>query len=614
MKRLSIVLACLLLSSASFGKVVSSDCAKTVAMKYLGTSSLIYAGEDGGRATRSNDQDPAYRVYQGPQGWVIVAGDDVAMPILARGDGQFPGGYQMPDNMRAYLGQLADQIYATRTRGVTQDSETKRMWDNVGSPMSRANGFAVKGPLTGHIKWSQNAPFNGKCPQVNGKTCVVGCVATAMSITMRYHEWPASGTGTTSSQSKTDYSIPSINLTNYTYDWNNMPFTSGDCKTQAQKDAVATLCYHVGAAVKMSYGVGASAAYMDYVAPAFYNNFKYKKSAILLTWQDYTYEEWFDLVKREIDAGRPLVYGADAGNGSGGHCMVCDGYDESTRMVSANWGWGSGSCWVVLNTMNGVSKGWPTGHQAVFGLEPDTDGNSKSTDVVYFYGSTTDNTLYGLHLADNVTGIRRDGRFNAEMFMRVKTTGSYNYKFVLADVDNNIKETVSDEGVWNFTSGTMKKTVECQIKGNAVIGDRVRCYTNRNNSPDWYLVGRYYWPLAASTIAALPRETMTEFGAYDIDLISFPTVLVSGMIYQPIVLYGGHYSYKTVTYYLDGEEIDKKHPSVQVTSGEHTIMAKMTYCDGATKTIVAHVNILADAPWAPKANTTGLQTIPGTNL
>lgn len=38
--------------------------------------------------------------------------------------------------------------------------------------------------------WSQGEPYNRQTPTIKGKHTVTGCVATAMGIIMKYHEYP----------------------------------------------------------------------------------------------------------------------------------------------------------------------------------------------------------------------------------------------------------------------------------------------------------------------------------------------------------------------------------------------------------------------------------------
>ena len=60
--------------------------------------------------------------------------------------------------------------------------------------MDMSTGDVVKQYET--AKWDQLSPYNKFCPMINNVRTVTGCVATAMAILMRYHQWPDAGTGT----------------------------------------------------------------------------------------------------------------------------------------------------------------------------------------------------------------------------------------------------------------------------------------------------------------------------------------------------------------------------------------------------------------------------------
>ena len=142
--------------------------------------------------------------------------------------------------------------------------------------------------------------------------------------------------------------------------------------TSAQKTAVATLMYHCGVAVDMSYGTaaeGGSGAYtIDYngywsshgtmcAETALTQFFGYKSSTIKGYYRDgspedgmksWTKSEWIAMLKEELDAQRPIMYAgagyedpSDPDTGYG-HSFVCDGYDSSDKF-HFNWGW-SNSC------------------------------------------------------------------------------------------------------------------------------------------------------------------------------------------------------------------------------------------------------------------------------
>jgi len=127
-----------------------------------------------------------------------------------------------------------------------------------------------------------------------------------------------------------------------TYNWNSMPLSVTGPNT-----AVATLMYQCGVSVDMNYGVsstGGSSAYVISSQSPVQNCAEYAlktyfvirvfKALPVLPISNKT--DWINLLKTELDAGRPVLY---AGFGSGGgHCFDCDGYDANDYF-HFNWGW-----------------------------------------------------------------------------------------------------------------------------------------------------------------------------------------------------------------------------------------------------------------------------------
>jgi len=80
--------------------------------------------------------------------------------------------------------------------------------------------------------------------------------------------------------------------------------------------------------------------------------------------------EWFDVIRDEIDAGRPMLYSIPSGTDYG-HAIVCDGYsDWFGALYHMNFGWGdSYTGWYVLDDLP------PPGHNVdneylICGIEP----------------------------------------------------------------------------------------------------------------------------------------------------------------------------------------------------------------------------------------------------
>lgn len=583
----------IIVCTASYGKVVAERTCEETASKFLGSSvscvwspSFLKAASSNGAASA-----PAFKVFQGKDRWVIIAGDDCAVPVLAYGEGRFPSESEMPDNMREYLESLGKEIIWARNSGIKADEETTWQWAHIGehrSLVKSPSAPSVVGPLTEGILWNQDSPYNGKTPMFNGSHAPTGCVATAVAIVMYYNRWPEYGKGvidayTTASKK---VAMPALDIDGYKYDWDVMPDKLTSSSSDAAKEAVSTLMLHVGCMLKMDYCPDASGTYPDRIIAPLTKNMSYKKSCTLLYASDFSHEEWFYMIKRELDAGRLIIY--NAASSSAGHCMVCDGYDESTRMVSANWGWGyTQRGWYVLNTMNGIHKGWPVEHNAIFGLEPDYDGSGETGFKRFFFNINEKGGGYGLQLSDGCGDIRNRENFSVKLNQmdNKDKAASVKLRMVLVGRDAEEKENVSDQITVDLTDGkggTMASFVTdipCSMSDGCVIGDRIRCYYYYPDNLRWYPAGRW------------KTSVMHEIGAYDLDFIYFPSVMRAWQVYYPEFVYGGHLPYKSIVWYYDGEPMEERFPSVILEAGKHTVKAVVTYVDDSVRTIIASCQV-----------------------
>ena len=236
---------------------------------------LVHTGEADGQ--------PAVYVFsfdgdsRAGSGFAVVSADDIVPPLLGYGDALIDTANMAP----AFLYWVED--YAAQIGQLRTASGGKhRVVPALDKP--------AIGPLMS-TKWNQDDPYNQMCPTLYAKPTYTGCVATAMAQVMKYHEWPAVGTGTAS------YTWEGRNLQmNYKYypfDWSNMLDTYVEGQyTQAQADAVATLMKACGYSVEMVYGTDASGAYTADVADALRTYFDYSKSIYFTYRACYFMSEW----------------------------------------------------------------------------------------------------------------------------------------------------------------------------------------------------------------------------------------------------------------------------------------------------------------------------------
>ena len=318
----------------------------------------------------------------------------------------------MPSNVKGWLDDYERQIlhYRSLGQGRLQSvrDEGSRAWVDLleGSYDDPPQNTAVSPLLS--TTWNQTQYYNNLCPYNSylGERTVTGCVATAMAQVMKYWNHPATGHGS-HSYAHSYYGTLSANFGTTTYAWTSMPAQLTSSSTTAQRTAVATLMYHVGVAMEMNYDVAANGgsgalAYSngDPFEPSAENAlrtyFKYKSSLRQVSIDDYSNADWSALLMSELNASRPILYsGRDS---TGGHCFVCDGYDNGGQF-HINWGWG-GWCdgYYAIGSLNPSSGG--TGgnasstfnlkNVAVIGIEPNSSFGSTTTVT-----ATSNNTSYG---------------------------------------------------------------------------------------------------------------------------------------------------------------------------------------------------------------------------
>lgn len=211
------------------------------------------------------------------------------------------------------------------------------------------------GPLT-TTTWHQGYPYNNDCPIGDGGRTVVGCVATATAQIMAYWNYPPSGLGSHSYNWDGDNSCqdtpvnPGVQFANFSdsYDWGNIPDNCDGGCSSAEQSALAELCHEVGIAFEMDYGYCGSGAYTSSAVQIFPDYFKYSRDLHLENRGSYDLAGWYNLVKTEVDAGRPAQYRIRS------HSIVCDGYRDIQGQYEyhMNYGWGgSFNTWFVLDSL-----------------------------------------------------------------------------------------------------------------------------------------------------------------------------------------------------------------------------------------------------------------------
>ncbi len=456
---------------------------------------MIWNGESA--STRAT-AEPAFYIFnrQDAPGFVIIAGEDAASPVIGY---SLRNGFQsdkMPANLRWWLEGVRETILEMREAGLAPH------------PDQRLAAAASEKLLT-TADWGQDDPYNRECPLLNGKRTVTGCVQTAAAIICKYHRWPTEVSGTVPGYTTATnrLSVSARTLQGYNFDLMPMSYRNF---SESQASEVARLMADLGVMMKADYGES-TGAYSEDVPAMLSKYMRFSKRALHLSRTAYDDAEWIARLKEEIDANRPALYsGSDVT--AGGHAFVMDGYDSDNK-IHFNWGWdGSANGYYDVAFMN--PQGYPyrfTQYQGcVVNLQPDPNGTSTYVDLIMVATSTDASGL-----TTTATGFTQGGTFRAKLAAFNFSAASYTGKTYLAHFaeDGTEKGKVATEHSWNmvpYLNGHVW-TDNCTITEPIAAGDYVAALFWERSSQQWQQVRSYDgspWRIVLRAANPKPHELL----------------------------------------------------------------------------------------------------------
>ena len=386
MKKIFVLLG-LLLPMLLAAQNVTEHEARTIAQKQLQKAAtrsieasdlrMVYNGLSA--ATRSAEDAP-YFVFEDSArgGFVIVAGDERAMPVLGfSAESTFPT-EAMPANMRYWMDFLARQIAFIRTHNLPQTEGVAAAWSR--SKTRAEEHKAVIQHTT--ARWDQSQPYNNMCPKLpSGVRAYTGCTATAVAILMQFHRWPEAGVGTLPAfvSPTLGFQVPGLTL-GFPYDWKNMLNTyprNRDSYTKEQGDAVAMLMRDVSISLESDFTNEATSAYTMDIPRVMETHFRYEPGARIELRDNMGDDRFIPLLQKELKENGPIIYGGYTVENFG-HAFILDGYTED-GYFGVNWGWsGMYNGYFLLSALEpqgpqgigGATSGFNYGQDAVIGLRP----------------------------------------------------------------------------------------------------------------------------------------------------------------------------------------------------------------------------------------------------
>lgn len=164
---------------------------------------------------------PSFYVYgyrNGTPGFVIVSADEQTHAVLGYSTDEIFSYSDLPSSAREML-----SLYDRRMHD--ESLTTALLSPQEGFAHSRKSAPANQiAPLLGDICFSQREPYNRLCPEYEGQRCLTGCTATAMSMIMKYYEYPSKMSSRPGIISYSTSRFPSLtwNTANVTFDWKNI--------------------------------------------------------------------------------------------------------------------------------------------------------------------------------------------------------------------------------------------------------------------------------------------------------------------------------------------------------------------------------------------------------
>ena len=192
------------------------------------------------------------------------------------------------------------------------------------------------GPLL-KTQWHSQSPYNNQCPKIGEEPCEAGSTAALMAMVMKYYRYPQTGRGNISYKLASSDVMVNYDFEKDHFDWENMlDDYYGVETTQMQLDAVGNLIASCGASVAMQYVKSGSTANAYNIPYALINTYGYNPNLVYYDRDYFSDEEWYKIVDRELDAGRPIMYGGQTTNDWRLRFIV-DGRNEE-GLYHVNWG------------------------------------------------------------------------------------------------------------------------------------------------------------------------------------------------------------------------------------------------------------------------------------
>tara|TARA_B100001996_G_scaffold2596_1_gene2264 strand:+ start:2733 stop:5549 length:2817 start_codon:yes stop_codon:yes gene_type:complete len=319
-----------------------------------------------------NNENIFYAIKLNPRGFILVAADDLIMPILGYSfENEFIISTTYPSNIN-YLFNLYSSELSNEKINNTQRDDVANQWDKYSNPVDFESQTRSVSPLL-QARFNQDSSWNDMCPEDPdgpGGNVYVGCVAVAMAQIMHYWSYPEIGYSS-HGYTHNQYGYQYANFGNSFYDYSEMANTYPTSESQE-------LLYHCAVSVNMNFGIDGSGSQTSRARNALRNYFIFKNDIDEISASSYSSTQYRNILQNELNSNRPLyVDGCDT---DGCHAWNIDGYDGDYFHNNFGWG-GSQNGNYLLSSLNGFNYD----QGALIGIEPQSLDNPNVVMQEYSY-------------------------------------------------------------------------------------------------------------------------------------------------------------------------------------------------------------------------------------
>lgn len=362
---------------------VSSTVARSVAVNFMNrmytdktrTIQTIYREGANPMQTVTSDAATINIITFSQGGWVILSNDESAPPVLAFCEsGSFSSDTNdMPGGLIELMQDYRDIVQEIRidysAKGSSADySENQSAWGQLKNSQTKgkpatiyvdnllndpARGGMVNWEQDGYSFYGAERAYNKFMPKGSGSSCLfgrkpAGCGTVAMAQIMWYWKFPPQ------------------------YEWDEIPRKIDNDTPIYKANLIAHLYKDCGEANNMRYTSCAfSWTFTDDIESGF-KKFRYSNANKRRRGDKDDGQWWPNLIKANLDAGRPMVYRGDKCDLCGNkHFWDITGYG-SNDLFYCHWGWGgSYNGWYRLDNLRPGDNDYRKNNMIVRDIYPD---------------------------------------------------------------------------------------------------------------------------------------------------------------------------------------------------------------------------------------------------